>query len=127
MYTIPVRMDFKDKDTRINAETSLRKICKLSCATPYPKKLRALLNELVKEGKKKHPNCFIRTRVNVDKLTVDAQAKMDSGWIDLNLTRDIPLNILDNNPFVNEQVPELAPASQAEEMEETEDEEPNLS
>jgi hypothetical protein len=116
MYTVPVRMDFKDKDTKIKAETSLRKICKVSCTTPYPKKLRTLLGEVIKEGKTKCPNTFIRTRVNIDKLTIEAHAKTGDGWVDLNIIKDIPLNILDNNP--------LAPSQM---VTDEEDEEVNLS
>jgi hypothetical protein len=84
MYTVPVRMDFRDRDTRFNAEISLRKICKVNCAVPYPKKLRLMLGELVKEGKKTNPNSFIRTRVNVDKLTIEAHAKTEGGWVTSN-------------------------------------------
>jgi hypothetical protein len=125
MCTVPVRMDFRDRNSRIQAEINLRKICRTSCSVPYPKKLRAMLNELVREGKKSHPNCFIKTRVNVDNLTVDAQAKTDKGWVDLNLVKTIPLNILDNNPLT----PSLVASQVAEEetAEMTEDEEISLS
>jgi hypothetical protein len=99
MYTIPVRMDFRDKETRITSESYLRKICKVNCSTPYPKKLRAMLNELISEGKKAFPNTFIKTRVNIDNLTIDAQARTENGWVDLQMRRAIPLNILDNNPL----------------------------
>ena len=95
--TMPVRMDFKDKETRIQAEISMRKLCKVSCSTPYPKRLRTILAELVKEGKKAAPDCFICTRVNVDKLTIDVHAKNGKEWVDLNLSREIPTQILD--PF----------------------------
>ena len=53
--TMPVRLDFKDKETRIQAEISMRKLCKVSCSTPYPKKLRNILSGLVKDGKKTAP------------------------------------------------------------------------
>jgi hypothetical protein len=89
-------MEFKDKYTRINAERSLRKICKVSCAVPYPKKLRDILDNLVKEGKKVLPNSFIRTRVNVDNLTIEVHGKTDKGWQDLNLKCDIPHDICDS-------------------------------
>jgi hypothetical protein len=95
MYTVPVRMDFKDRDTRFNAEIMLRKVCKVNCSVPYPKKMRALIGELVRQGKQLQPDCFIRTRVNVENLTIDALAKTASGWLDLGIKRDIPLNILD--------------------------------
>jgi len=96
MCTLPVRLDFKDRETRIQAEISLRKICKVRCTTPYPKKLRGLLDSLVKEGKKIAPEKFIRTRVNVDKLSIDVHAKVGAEWKDLGMTTKIPLNILDS-------------------------------
>jgi hypothetical protein len=99
MYTIPVRIDFRDRDSRFEAEVMLRKICKVNCSVPYPKKLRQLLGELVKEGKRLQPECFIRTKVNPDKLTVDVHAKTSSGWLDLGLSRSIPTNILDNSTW----------------------------
>jgi hypothetical protein len=99
--TLPVRFEFPDKPTRIQAEKTLRKVCKVSCAVPYPKKLRTMLDNLITEGKVKYPNSFIRTQVNVDQLTVEAQAKSGEGWIDLGLKRAIPLNILDISTEVN--------------------------
>jgi hypothetical protein len=97
MYTVPVRMDFKDRDTRFNAEVMLRKVCKVNCSVPYPKKLRGIISDMVKQGKQAQPDCFIRTRVNIDSLTIDAHAKTESGWLDLGIQRAIPLNILDNS------------------------------
>jgi hypothetical protein len=97
MYTLPVRMDFRDRETRFEAEIMLRKICKVSCSVPYPKKMRNLLNDIIKEGKALKPDCYIRTKVNVETLTVEALAKTNGGWVDLNIKRSIPLNILDNS------------------------------
>ena len=71
--TMPVRLDFKDKEPRIQAEIAMRKLCQVSCSTPYPKKLR-----------------------NIDKLTIDVHAKVDNQWQDLNLSCNIPTTILDN-------------------------------
>jgi hypothetical protein len=101
-FTIPVRFEFKDKDIRMQAETSLRKICGISCAVPYPKRLRDLMDKIVKEGKVAYPNCFIKTRVNIEKLLVTASAKTCNGWKDLDVSVQIPLDILDrvNNTAV---------------------------
>jgi hypothetical protein len=93
--TLPVRFEFRDKDTKIQAEKTLRKVCKVSCATPYPKRLRVMLNTLLNEGKKKYPDSFIRTRVNVDELTMEAHAKVGEGWVDLGLKTVIPHDICD--------------------------------
>jgi hypothetical protein len=95
MCTMPVRFEFKDRVTRIEAETNLRKVCKVSCSVPYPKRLRDILDNLVTQGKKLAPNCFIRTRVNVDTLSIDVHAKTKEGWKDLHLKTCIPLDILD--------------------------------
>ena len=95
MCTMPVRLDFKSKEIRIQAEDTLRKICKVSCATPYPRKLRSLLDEVLKEGKKAYSKCYIRTKVNYENLTIEAHARTENGWVDLKLKRDIPLDILD--------------------------------
>jgi hypothetical protein len=94
---MPVRFEFQDKATRVQAEKTLRKVCKVSCAVPYPKRLRTLLDTLIVEGKKKCPNVFICTQVNVDNLTIEAHAKTAEGWLDLGLKQDIPLNICDIN------------------------------
>jgi hypothetical protein len=95
MCTVPVRFEFKDKDTRTQAEISIRKICKVSCAVPYPKRLRTILDKLVQEGKQLKPGCYIRTKVNIESLTVSAMAKTPEGWTDLKLTQNIPLDILE--------------------------------
>jgi hypothetical protein len=94
MHTIPVRMDFEDRETRFEAEVMLRKLCKVNCSVPYPKRMRTILLELVNKGKAYYPNSFIRTKVNVDKLTVEAHAKTANGWVDLGLKQKIPLDIL---------------------------------
>jgi hypothetical protein len=41
-YTVPVKLSFKHKDTKVVAEGSLRKMCKLSCTTPYYHSLRKI-------------------------------------------------------------------------------------
>jgi hypothetical protein len=54
-------------------QDSTRKLCFARLATwtartPIPKKMRALLGDIVKQGKLLQPDCFIRTKVNVEKL-----------------------------------------------------------
>jgi len=61
MCTVPVRLDFKNKDTRIRAEATLRSICKARCSTPYPTKLRALLGRAILDGKAVAKGSFIRS------------------------------------------------------------------
>jgi hypothetical protein len=93
--TMPVKMMFKDKKERILAEQHLRKVCSVKCSTPYPKGLRTLISSLIEEAKRVKQGHFILAKVNVEKLTVSALASENNSWTDLNITRDIPLNILD--------------------------------
>jgi hypothetical protein len=94
----------RDRDSRVQAETYLRKLCKVSCSVPYPKKVRILLDDLVKKGKALHPNKFIRTRVNVDNLFAEAHVKTEEGWLDLNLKTPIPLDVLDRMSVTNTEI-----------------------
>jgi hypothetical protein len=103
MYTMPVRMEFKDRDVRFQSELSLRKICKINCAVPYPKNVRSIIDELIREGKKIRPNSFIRTRVNIDDLTIEAHASVDKKWVDLGLVRNIMTGVHDLVPLSNSQ------------------------
>jgi len=101
MCTVPVRLEFKAKEIRAKAEETLRKICKVSCSIPYPKKLRDILTAAIREGKARYPDCYIRTWVDTDNLKVLASAKTGNNWTDIpELTTPIPLDILDRNPLV---------------------------
>jgi hypothetical protein len=97
MCTLPVKLIFKGKDDRILAEQTLRKICKVRCSTPYPKKLRMMIKNLIDEGKEKAPGHFVRVRVHSDTLKVEAHASIEGKWVDLKIEKDIPLDILDNS------------------------------
>jgi hypothetical protein len=49
--TVPIKLTFKTKEERVT-EQSLRKFSKVKCSVPYLKKLRTIIGNLVKEGKK---------------------------------------------------------------------------
>jgi hypothetical protein len=93
--TIPVKMMFKDKKERILAEQHLRKVCSVKCSTPYPKGIRTLIAGLINDAKKMKPGRFILAKVNAENLSISALASEDNKWVDLGLTKAIPLNILD--------------------------------
>ena len=95
MCTVPVRMDFKNKETRVQAESTLRSICKVKCSIPYPKKLRTMINAMIQEGKRLRKDCFIKVKIDIDNLKLSASARTDDGWDNLGLDQDIPLDILD--------------------------------
>jgi len=99
--TVPIKLTFKSKEERVRAEQSLRKFCKVKCSIPYPKKLRTLIGDAVKEGKQKKPDHYIRVKVDSAKMTVSAQASIKNengkwGWEDLDISHKIPLDILEH-------------------------------
>ena len=114
MCTVPVRMDFKNKETRIQAENTLRSICKVKCSIPYPRKLRTLINETIAEGKKRMDKCFIKVKVDIDNLKLSASARTDQGWTNLELDQNIPLDILEKyvSPLASDLMSDSTEASQ---------------
>ena len=109
MCTVPVRMDFKNKETRQQAEHTLRSICKVNCSTPYPKKLRALLGRAILDGKKKFPKNYIRTKVDIDNMQVTASVREGASWVVVSGPYPIHLDILDPNTVIPPpEIPEIS-------------------
>jgi len=79
-YTIPVKLSYKDKDTRITAEQNLRKLCKVSCTTPYHSTLRDVMKKAMDEAKVKYKNCYVQTRVDVENMTLRVSYRQDGIW-----------------------------------------------
>jgi hypothetical protein len=98
--TVPAKLTFRNKDEKIRAEQSIRKLCKVRCSIPYPKKLRDIVNNMIQDGRKASPGNFIRFKVDAENLKVSAAASIHQGnnkykWEDLNISTDIPLDVLD--------------------------------
>jgi len=99
--TIPAKLTFKTKDERIRAEQAIRKICKVRCSVPYPKKLRGLINALIQEGRTKSPGNYIQVKVDTEKMKLTARASIHNKgnnkyeWVDLGIDQDIPGDVLD--------------------------------
>ena len=66
--TIPIRYDFKDKDTRIRAETMLREKCKVHCSTPYPTLLRETIRQVISHVKVNYPDNQVKVNVDLKNL-----------------------------------------------------------
>ncbi len=62
---------------------------------PTPPPLPHVMYLHVMYAKKVRPGHFILAKVNSDTLTVSAQASENNRWVDLNISKPIPLNILD--------------------------------
>ena len=95
--TLPVKYEFKDKDTRIRAETTLRSRCKVSCTTPYPPILRECIRRVVEKVKNNYPGEFVWVNVDANKLCLNVarRGNKDSTWSYLKQDIALPLDVLD--------------------------------
>ena len=87
--TLPVKMNFKDKDAKIRAETVLHGTCKLQCSTLYPIKLRQAIRLVLKSQMEAHPKEFVQVRVDPENLTLRISRKVEGKW--LNNVETVPL------------------------------------
>ncbi len=79
--TLPVKYDFKDRDTRARAEAVLRERCKVNCATPYPTILRECIKQAANAVKQKFPDSIVRVNVDAKNFTLKL-AKKKPGDLD---------------------------------------------
>jgi hypothetical protein len=95
--TIPVRYDFKDRETRIQAESILRSSCKINCATPYPAILRECIKQTGEFFRGFYNTSYVRVNVSLDKMSLRVlyKADKDSDWVSHDLLIPIPTAALD--------------------------------
>jgi len=62
--TLPVRYNFRDRDTRIRVEKTLRERCDANVSTPYPLVVRECIKRVAAATKRVYPDASVR--VNVD-------------------------------------------------------------
>jgi hypothetical protein len=95
-FTIPVRYEFKDKDTKAEAETILRETCKVDCTTPYPFRLRHCIKQAVDHLRKDYPQDYIRVTVDTDKVALKISRKNKvEGWFHWDEPVLLPEEVLD--------------------------------
>jgi hypothetical protein len=83
--TIPVRYDFRDRDTRFRVETVLRQSYNVQCATPYPVMVKECIRQIVNRVKRAFPDNYVRVTVDTRDLTFKVARKppkgaKDPGW-----------------------------------------------
>jgi hypothetical protein len=95
-FTMPIKYEFKDRDTRIEAETILRDTCKVDCATPYPVILRQCIKQVVDHFRAEYPNDYIKVFVDSQKLALKVSRKVKGrGWFDHHDPIQLPPEVLD--------------------------------
>jgi hypothetical protein len=97
--TIPVRYDFKDRETRIQAESILRKACNIKCATPYPVVLRECVKQTGSFFRGLYNTDYVRVGVEISRmaLRVSYKSDKDSPWAYHDKLIAIPAEALDVN------------------------------
>ena len=97
-YTIPVKYEFKDKDTRMGVEAILRDKCKAQCATPYPPILRECIKQTIELVKEDYKDDYVRVNVDANnfclKVSLRAQGK-GSEWRRCGASIPLPKAALD--------------------------------
>ncbi len=74
--TLPVRYDFKDRNTRSTVENTLRQHCGIKCSTPYPLVLRECMKKTVEQVKREFPGAAVRVNVDAHNFCLKVSKKM---------------------------------------------------
>jgi hypothetical protein len=85
--TVPVKYEFKDRETKNQAEKILKATCNVNCGTPYPAILRDCIKQTGEHFRKNTGNSFVRVSVDASKLTLKVAHKKDK---DAKWLYDIP-------------------------------------
>jgi hypothetical protein len=95
-FTMPIRYEFKDTQTRIEAETILRDTCKVDCATPYPIILRQCIREVIDHFRNDYPDDYIKVTVDSHNLALRVSRKVKGdGWYTHKEPIPLPPQVLD--------------------------------
>jgi hypothetical protein len=74
--TVPVRYEFENKDTCIEAEKLLRERCGANCATPYPAVLRECIRQVIDKVKKDYPDNQVKVAVDTDNFCLKVRRRV---------------------------------------------------
>ncbi len=111
--TIPVRLFFKDKDTRNSADGKLRLPCGTGGMIPYHSTLRNVINKTIEDAKAKYQNSYIQVKVDVENFRLKVSRRTGGVWHNNIETVDLPDSVLDLSRFGSA----AQPASSASDME----------
>jgi hypothetical protein len=97
--TIPVRLFFKDRDTRNSADSKLRLLCGTSGTIPYHRTLRTVINRTIEEAKASFPNSYIQVKVDVENFRLKVSRRTGGVWHNNMETVDLPDSVMDLSRF----------------------------
>jgi hypothetical protein len=93
--TIPVRLCFKDKETREAADSRLRTLCKMGGTVPYHRTLRNVISRVIEESKAKYPNSYIQVKVDAENMKLKVSRRTAGVWHNNTDTIELPETVLD--------------------------------
>jgi hypothetical protein len=93
--TIPVKLCFKDKETREAAASRMGKLCKMGGTVPYHRTLRNVINGTIEDCKSAYPNSFIQVKVDVEKFQLRVSRQESGEWFNDMARIDLPDSVLD--------------------------------
>ena len=98
--SMPVKLTFRDRGSRINFEQTMRTLCNLRATISLPKPIRELRTSLAEDVRSNVPNRFVSIRLNSENQSLVALTKKDasSQWEQHSVTKIPPPHIL-HNPF----------------------------
>jgi hypothetical protein len=100
--TVPVKYEFKDRETKFAAEKILKATCGINCSTPYLTLVRECIRQIVEEVKKDYPDNFIRVTLDTNNMVFKVARRPpkdapDNGWKYGKVDVPIPESALDIN------------------------------
>jgi hypothetical protein len=99
--TVPVKYEFENKDDKIRAETVLRDLCDIQCATPYPPLVRECIKQIISKVKQEVPNSLVRVNIDTNKMQFKISTKgkptgtEKAVWAPYKLTVPIPETVIE--------------------------------
>jgi hypothetical protein len=111
--TMPVKLEFPDKNTRIHFEKTLRKQCNLKATISLPKQIRKFQSLFLNAMRERYPGKFVMARPDTASLSLIAFMKDGgaSGWTRCQEKVPIPRGIMLPGAIIPNRVelPQVAP------------------
>jgi hypothetical protein len=94
-YSIPIKLVYRDKNTREAAESRFKTLCKVGGTVPYHRTLRNCINKVIEESKVKYPGHFIQVKVDAEKFQLKVSKMKGGVWTNNVETLPLPDSVLD--------------------------------
>jgi hypothetical protein len=95
-FSMPIKLDFPDKGTRINFERTMRSKCNIRAVMSLPAPIRNYQSLFLKALQERYPGKIITARPDIATLSLTAVMKNDGGpgWSRCPETQEIPKGIM---------------------------------